>query len=262
MDKETLLKLIDFIDELAKMQGNEWFYKNLKSRFTNKPVSDFSPTQVEEIYEYCLQKIIKDHAEKFYHDFKLDDIKPKLIEDFIRMESFRRDNNFEDFCLAAYQQLELIINTLIAFPKFSNYFKENKDLSAVLRYDKATEKWIRSGNQTIGKLIFQTGDQLKITTQISTPIQTWFFNQQYRAILYFFYFSKELKYNSDQFERVFNTGNFMYQGRNLNHRGGTKSHYQQNIIDDLIPNQHKYYFKFMGFLEDFITNVNANLNEA
>ena len=42
-----------------------------------------------------------------------DSMKEKLIQDFIRMERFRRDDNFEDFCLAAYQQIELIISTLI-----------------------------------------------------------------------------------------------------------------------------------------------------
>jgi galactokinase/mevalonate kinase-like predicted kinase len=86
-----------------------------------------------------------------------------------------------------------------------------------------------------------------------------FFNHKYRAVLYYYYFNKELRTNSDLFDRVYEIGNFLYQGRNLIHRGASQSQYQQNIIDDLIPNQHKYYFKFLGFLEDFISTVNKNI---
>ena len=46
---------------------------------------------------------------------ELVEIKSKLIEDFIRMEHFRRDDNFEDFCLAMFQQLEGTINFLVNF---------------------------------------------------------------------------------------------------------------------------------------------------
>ena len=90
-------------------------------------------------------------------------------------------------------------------------------------------------------------------------MQGWFFIHKYRAILYYYYFNKELRTNSDLFDRIYEIGNFLYQGRNLNHRGAAQSQYQQNIIDDLIPNQHKYYFKFLGFLEDFITTINKHL---
>jgi hypothetical protein len=259
MNKENLLKLIDFIDELSVLPENEWFYEKLKSKFILNSSARFSSNQIDEIYEHCLQKIIKEHAAQFYNDFKLIDIKPKLIGDFVRMEGFRRDDNFEDFCLAAYQQLELIISTLIILPGFSNYFRENKDLSALLKYDNTTRNFIRKGNPTTGKLIFLTGDQAKINTQITAPIQGWFFNHKYRAVLYYYYFNKEVKTNTDFFDRVYDIGNFLYQGRNLNHRGAVQSQYQQNIIDDLIPNQHKYYFKFLGFLEDFITTINKHL---
>jgi len=258
-NKNNLNKLIDFINELCEKQGNEWFSEKLKDKLISKSSVSFSSNHIDEIYEYCLQKIIKEHSEKFYHDFKLLDIKPRLIDDFIRMETFRRDDNFEDFCLAAYQQIELIISTLILSPEFSNYFRENKDLPAVLKYDIATGEFIRRGNQTIGKLIFLTSDQAKINIQITAPIQGWFFNHKYRAVLYFYYFNKELRTNSDLFDRIYEIGNFLYQGRNLNHRGAAQSQYQQNIIDDLIPNQHKYYFKFLGFLEDFITTINKNI---
>lgn len=256
--KEQLIKLLKLIDEISSQNGNEWFKNELAKIATTNSIV-YNSSQIDEIYEYCIKLIIQDHAEKFYKDFKLTDLKEKLIKDFIRMEKFRRDDNFEDFCLAVYQQIELIISRLLNSPQFLNYFRENKDIPAVLKYDNVTGEFIRKGNQTIGKLIFQTNDQEKINKQIIAPIQGWYFNHKYRAVLYYFYFNKELRINSDLFDRVYDIGNFLYQGRNLNHRGSVQSQYQQNIIDDLIPNQHKYYFKFLGFLEDFVTSINKNI---
>lgn len=259
MEKRNLEKLIDFVIELSQLNENSWFKEDLSRKLLSNSSSKHSASQLDEIYEHCLYKIINEHAQRFYSDFKIFSIKEELIQDFIRMERFRRDDNFEDFCLAAYQQIELIISTLITSTEFSNYFKENKDLPAVLKYDNTTGEFIRRGNQTIGKLLFQTSDQAKINIQITAPVQGWFFNHKYRAVLYYYYFNKELRANSDLLDRVYEIGNFLYQGRNLNHRGAAQSQYQQNIIDDLIPNQHKYYFKFLGFLEDFITTINKHI---
>lgn len=254
-NKETLVKLIGLVEEISNEPENEWFKKEL-GKLLIKNTDIVNSPLLDDIHEYCIKLIIKDHAEKFYFDFKLLDIKKQLKEDFIRMEKFRRDDNFEDFCLAAYQQLEAIINKLMTSPPFLEYLKQNKYEPALLKYDHNRKEFIRSGNQTIGSLIFQTKEIDKIENNLNAPLNNWFFNHKYRAVLYVFYFNKQLKTNVDSFDRVYNIGNILYQGRNLNHRGGVQSQYQQGIIDSLIPNQHKYYFKFLGFLEDFVSSIN------
>jgi hypothetical protein len=253
--KNNLIKLIKLIDEISNQAGNEWFKNELDKKVT-KNSSVVISAEIDDIYEYCIKLILKDHAEKFYADFKLLDIKEKLIEDFIRMEKFRRDDNFEDFCLAAYQQLESIISKLVTNSVFVEYFRQNKDTPALLKFDFDTQAFVRKGNQTIGKLIFLTGDNTKINNFLSGPVNNWYFNHKFRAVLYLFYFNKEIKNNTDSFDRIYSIGNSLYQGRNLNHRGAVQSQYQQDVIDDLIPNQHKYYFRFLGFLEEFITSIN------
>lgn len=97
--------------------------------------------------------------------------------------------------------------------------------------------YVRRGNLTIGKLIFQNSDENKINNFLNGSINSWFFNQKLRAVIYLNYFNTEVKGNTDFYERVYNLGNFLYQGRNLNHRGSTQSLHQQEIIDDLKPNQ-------------------------
>ncbi len=257
-NKENLIKLLKLVDEISKQPGNEWFKRELDRNPVNKSM-DVNSTAIEEIYEYCIKVIIKDHAQKFYSDFKLLDIKERLIEDFIRMEKFRREDNFEGFCLAAYQQLEAITNSLAEKLSLLEYLQQNKDIPALHMYDRDTKTFVRKGNQTIGRLIFTTNENAKILDFISAPINKWFFNHKLRLVIYVFYFNTEIRVNADLFERVFDLGNYLHQGRNLNHRGVVQTKYQQDILDDLIPNQHKYYFKFLGFLEDFTTRINYNL---
>ena len=52
MDKNNLIKLVDFINELSDINGNEWLKKELLSKLSH---SNNSPslelTKMEEIYE-------------------------------------------------------------------------------------------------------------------------------------------------------------------------------------------------------------------
>lgn len=258
MDKENLTKLVDFIHELCGLPENEWFYEKLKSRLISNSQVVNNKTQLNEIYEYCLESIMKEHSEHFYRDFKLVEIKSKLAEDFVRMERFRRADNFEDFCLAAYQQIELIVNTLILPIEFREYFIVNKDSLAMSKLDPKTKSRTLVGNQTIGKFIFQQDNLDRVSVLINAPINDWYFNHKLRAVLFYYYFDKHVP-SSYVFESVYKTGNILYIGRNLNHRGSLQSAYQKSIIDVIIPNQHKYYFKFLGYLEEFVTNINKHI---
>ena len=258
-NKEDLDKLLLFIEEIANEKGNEWFKDKLSANFKKESPATGDSNAIDAIYEYCIQLVIKDHAEKFYSDFKLTDLKKVLISDFIRMEQYRRADNFEDFCLAAFQQFEAVVNRLFAEERCVEYIKHNNDLPALMKYDHVSGSFVRKGNQTISKLVFQTNDVGKLNTFLSSPSKDWFFNHKFRSVLYTHYFNTEIKTTSENFDKVYEIGNFLYQGRNMNHRGSTQNQYQQLILDNLVPNQHKYYFKFLGFLEDFITNVNSRI---
>jgi hypothetical protein len=256
--RNNLEKLIALIAEISNQPENEWF-KNELIKKLNIDGTDNNSSTINEIYEYCIKLILRDHATKFYASFKFEDLKDNLVADFIRMEQFRRDDNFEDFCLAAFQQFEAIVNRLSSEPLFIEYIKVNKDLPAFLRYDSTSKTFVRKGNDKISSLIFQTNETVKLESFYKKPLNEWFFTQKYRAVLYYYYFDTSVKINSEFYDSLYNTGNFLYQGRNQNHRGSTPTQYQQSILDKLIPNKHKYYFKFLGFLEDFVSTVNSNI---
>ena len=60
-NKEQLNKLLDFISELVKEPGNESFVKGLQDipELSISPKIDTSVLKTDEIYEYCIEKIIK-----------------------------------------------------------------------------------------------------------------------------------------------------------------------------------------------------------
>jgi len=259
INDESLSKLVVFIDELIGQEDYLWFKEVLIKRLVSTSAGVDS-VQLNEIYEYCINLIIKDHASNFYKDFKLSEKKECLVYDFIRMEKFRRNDNFEDFCIAAYQQIECIVNHLCAKTDFYEYFKINKDISPIMLYDRNSKSFYRGGNQSIGKLIFRTKNENgEVNASLLKAPHEWNFLARFRAVIYYYYFNKELKINENEFNKVFVLGNHLYQGRNLNHRGSMPYDNQMNIIDNLKENQHKYYFRFLGFLEDFVSSLNKNI---
>jgi hypothetical protein len=255
--KPVLTKLISLVEELSKEPNNEWFKKDLLSKITNSSILNVGA--LDDIYEYCIKLIIKDQAQKFYRDFKIASLKETLELDFIRMEQFRRQDNFEDFCMAAYQQVEAIVNNLFDSISLDTYLRRNHLVPAIHKYSQATKTFVRSGPETLGQLIFKTGEVKKIESGLSKPASNWFFSERLRMVLYAFYFNYEVKFSKVEFEKVYDLGIFLYQGRNLNHRGSSKSDYQQKILDEMLPNKHRYYFRFLGFLEDFVEKVNVNV---
>lgn len=254
--KESLEKLLVLIDEISKEEENLWFKDKIHKKYSTISLNKYSSDEsINKIYEYCIKEIIVKQANKFYEDFKIENIKPKLIEDFIRMEHFRRDDNFEDFCLAMFQQLEGTINSLVS-DEMQNYIIENKELQTHKVREKNSRNYVPN---TLWQLIFFPGlTNLDLEKKITKPISLWDFSERFKAVLFYYYFKKKI-YNYQDFQSIFFLGNELYQSRNLNHRGGKTTESQQKIINKVTSDSHKYYFKFLGFLEDTLSTVNMNI---
>ena len=257
MKKHKLEKLLQLVTELTKLPGNGWFKSKLLMSL-GSDLSNIENSSLEEIYEFCIEMIIKDQATKFYENFKIEPLKESLIQDFIRMERFRRKDEFEDFCLAAFQQIEAIVNHLVAAQVFIDRFNSLKESPSFMKYNPTTKSFFRDGGQTVESHIFMSKDKNKIDGYNKKEPIDWYFNHRLRAVLYFFYFHEELKFNSKDFDLIFTTANQLYLIRNTNHRGGTSSDYQERIKKEVLSNFNRYYFKFLGFLESFVYSVNED----
>lgn len=255
MEKGNLEKLIDFVIELSQLNENSWFKEDLIRKLLSNSSSKLSASQLDEIYEHCLYKIINEHAQRFYSDFKIFSVKEKLIQDFIRMERFRRDDNFEDFCLAVFQQIEGIVNELSTIEIHENFLKSLHSKTHKVK-NKSTSIY---EDQMLWQLILYPGlSNEELIRKTSKQLSEWDFLERYKLILYFFYYNQKI-YNHQDFQMNYFLGNELYQSRNLNHRGGTPSEKQKITIEKVKTNSHKYYFKFLGFLEDFTTKINLNI---
>ncbi|MEO9893097.1 hypothetical protein [Aurantibacter sp.] len=254
VDKESLEKLLVFITEICEDENNGWFREKLISTVYK---SSKGSKNIDSIYEYCVKEVIKDQALKFYKDFKLTEIKSKLIDDFIRMEQFKREDNFEDFCLAMFQQVENIVTHLYSKYNLNLKVTSDSNLYLISRYNSTQNKFIRDkrGLQ-IGHFIFQ---KYKERGPINVETQTWYYSNKFRAVLLYYYFNNKIEYDTKKFDAMYNIANELYQMRNLNHRGSELSSYQEKMVNKIIPNYNRYYFRFLGFLEDLITGINNNL---
>ena len=112
------------IDKIVRLSGqNAEFDKELRKRLgvVSCPTLDgIDGNKVDEIYEYCIEKVVKQQATDFYADFPIPTIIGGLVSDFCRMEFFRRKDCFVDFCLSLYQQIECIVNKLCVNPDLND----------------------------------------------------------------------------------------------------------------------------------------------
>lgn len=247
-DKGKLKNLVQILGGLLKIDGNEWLVDEIL-----KTIGEMSPKEemakhplIQNIHEYCIEEIIEKQASDFYNSFPISEIKPQLIQDYKKMEHERRRDDFENFCLCVYQQIENITNFLFNSEVLKIWDKEKNKIAIKSIYDKSQKEYIKpkKGGTTLENLVFQGTDSPK-----------WYANRKFRAVLYFFYFNANVTQNDYDFNSIYFIHEEIYQIRNQNHRGGEPSSYQKEILKKIQGNEARYYFKFYGFLQDFVNHI-------
>ena len=251
-DKEKLNKLLIIIGDLLKIDGNEWLVDGLLEKINeSSPVEEIAKHSIiQNIHEYCVEQKIDKQANDFYKDFKIEKIKFQLIEDYKKMEHERRRDDFQNFCLCVYQQIENVTNYL-----FENYvyplWNQHKNKVSIKSFYDINKKQYTFPNKEgvkLERLVFMGSNDPK-----------WYANRKFRAVLYFFYFNKEIIRDEFKFNSIYFTNEDVYRIRNQNHRGGNPTEYQKKMLNKIKDNEAKYYFKFYGFLQDFMSEVNNNI---
>lgn len=243
MDK----RLIDTIEKIKTLSSqNAEFDAAMRELFektdsASSVFNGFSDNRLNEIYEYCIEKVIRDQAEQFYKNFPIRELVPKLVEDFCRMERYKREDNFEDFCLATFQQVENITNWFCQRPKFVEMYEKKKQSDSCIK------------DKDIPIPIINLVLRNKVAERGGKPLEEYYFNEKIRAVLYFVYFNEQTyKY---PFDTKYNELNELYQCRNLNHRGGELTPYQEEIITVILPKKYHYFLRFTGLLSDYVGHI-------
>lgn len=256
-DRDKLKKLVQIIGDLLKVEGNEWLIDEiLKTIGETSPVEEIAKHSViQNIHEYCVEQKIEKQAIEFYQSFPIEEIKDQLIQDYKKMEHERRRDDFENFCLCLYQQIENITNCLFESEVISTWNNLKHSIAIKSFYDRNQKQYVlpTNGGTSIEKLVFQNTNPI-------ADLSKWHANRKFRAILYFFYFNREVTRDDYTFNSIYFTHEEIYQMRNQNHRGSKPTEYQQKTLNKIQGNESKYYFKFYGFLQDFITQIEYNVS--
>ena len=244
----------EFNEELRKKLG-------IASSASSALIDD---DRLNQIYEYCIEEIIRKQAEDFYKEFPVTSIVSTLIDDYVRMESFRRKDNFGDFCLALYQQIENITNKICE----SSVLAEITDkMWGHLAYVKTPEGQQepdirdRTGKTDIANLIFYGTSKNGLPNAVEKSkksLQNQYASDKIRIIVYFYGFGTRLKNSDfDSFREITGLLNDIYQCRNMNHRGNTLTQWEEETL----PMKSLYYFKFLGCLAQYISFIKKGDSE-
>lgn len=289
-DRDKLKKLVQIIGDLLKLEGNEWLIDEIL-----KTIGDISPIEaiakhsvIQNINEYCVEQKIQQQATNFYKSFPIQEIKDQLIEDYKKMEHERRRDDFEGFSMSMFQQIEAIVNFCFESNYIQSNLKNDRNSSAFIEWNTNTKKWERKSSQRLVPLLllkvnpvrnrkspkynpnstasFYELDEQKENDYFENdgrPVidynphkKSWSFLNRLRTVLFYYYFRKKMKQN--EFDSIYNVSNEIYIIRNQNHRESKATPKQQKIIDRIHGNESKYYFKFYGFLQDFVNHVESS----
>jgi|GEM_PF-513426 len=243
-ERDKIKDLLKALSEKLKKPEN----KDLLDEFvTNLSASCSTGEQrLDDIYELCIERIIKEQANAFYKDFPIEAIRSQLVDDFIRMERARRRDDFVDFCMAVYQQIECMVNKigndsnlntvaekLFAYPAYSldGNFAHRKEDSTFL----------------ISHLIFGKGEYVKNKQSVASQQAM----DKFKCILYFVCYKSSPK--SSDYEKFISISSDVYDiynYRNKNHRGNLPTEKQQEIYNRIDPVQSLYYLKIIGLLAE------------
>lgn len=245
--KEHLKKLLDFIGMIVKDPENSDFKNGLQkllgidSTSTMPVLVDVANDKIEHIYEYCIEEVVRKQAEEFYAYFPISEIASELVEDFVRMERFRREDNFGDFSLAVYQQIECITNYLYSELESQTFFDIIKEQPAYANKQIDIRNQQLRNNKTISDFIKL--DKAGAMDKVS-------------MVLYF------VKDATMQFDKYLWTSIYdIYVCRNLNHRGGEQTEKQAERVASILPNKSAYYLMFQGTLFSFVAGITKGISE-
>lgn len=282
-DKYKLKKLVEIIGELLKEEGNEWLADEiLKTIGKTSPVEEIAKNSfIQNIHEYCVEQKIEKQAKEFYASFPITEIKEQLIQDYRKMEHERRRDDFDGFCLCMFQQIEAIVNFLFESNNLKSRLNRDRESSAFIEWDPTLKSWDRKSTQRLIPFLlikknkyWEKNNSLpffdlapkeedKYFDQEGFPIvnynpskKSWSFLNRLRTVLFYYYFNSKLR--QIEFEGIYKPGKELYTIRNKNHRESKATPNQQRVIDEVCKNESRYYFKFYGFLQDFLSRIETS----
>ena len=260
--EENKKAAIEKIYRLTKQDAE--FNEELRKRLEITPIANsgmIDDERLSQIYEYCIEDILRKQAENFYAPLCNNTIKEKLVYDYIRMESFRRKNEFGDYTLALYQQIETILNAIFMVSGFKEIINKMWNETFYKYWDKSKKQFVE---WTIGSIVLGTDkDNIKWYTEGIDRAQNDKFNarDKIRIVLFYFkYFENSnydcenscyiSNYNYNDYKFLFDALWDIYSCRNTNHRNPEQN--ENEKVKAIMQKTSYSYFQFNWTLTEFV----------
>lgn len=269
-DKKQLSKLLKFVKDLYEDPDNKEFAAGIQAIVLHDIQAGQSretwTKQISEIYELCLKNNLREQAEDLYKAFPMTEIAGDLASLYIEMEDARRHNDFDAFGFNLYQQIELIVNTLIKGMDFPRVYNAIKGIEPFTVYDKFSGKRIRTKDnkyQTAELLILipKKEDDGSLTYKsLGKPLSSLTALEKARAVFYMINNGCNIDtYRRDELFSAYTTLSSIYNVRNHDaHSGGIITDYQKRQYELLVEDKTQNYLHFLSFLLTFIKGVSQN----
>lgn len=261
-DKQQLAKLLQFVKAVYDDPENKDFSQGIQTIVFQDIRSEKKngwSSKIDEIYEYCLNKNLREQANGLYGDFPLQSIVPSLVEDYIKMEEARRKNDFNEFGLHLYQQVENIVNTITQDKIFNDVYDRMKAVPSKVIYDKIRESYMRDEkSKSIAFFALIDSKNNPISKKMDLKASNMFAADKIRIVIYFICFKGEMqnKYYDDwnKYTSLFSD---IYSIRNCVHKGGILNDYEKKQCDKIHSEASQYYLRFMSALLFLIEGVQS-----
>ena len=264
---ETINKIYRLTQQDAEF--NDALRKKLGVKDQDSNTIVINGNRIDDIYEYCIEKVIKKQSQEFYEDFPLKSIEGTLVEDFCRMESFRRKDNFGDFCLSLYQQIENMTNRLCTNSSLCEIAEKMWAYPAYIKTGKDIQSSIQNrlnSDYTVAALVFPgVNKKSGLPNSIEkskTTLQSLYALDKIRTVVYFLGFKAEMKASDyDYYVEITNLLSDIYQCRNMNHRGNILTPWEKEAINRITKTKSFSYFKFIGALTQYVEFIKSGWEE-
>lgn len=258
-DKQQLAKLLYFVKAVYDDPGNKEFSQGIQTLVLQDIRSEKNgwTAKIDEIYEYCLNKNLREQANGLYCNFPLETIVPSLIEDYVKMEEARRKNDFDEFGLHLYQQVENIVNTLANDDIFNKVYSKIKLAPAQGKYDSETKSFIRSSNsKNVANFVLIDSEKNPVAKKMLLDARDLYATDKSRLVLYIVCYHAEFQWkNWDDWKKYTSLFSDIYLIRNCVHRGGDINESEQKRYQSIHKEESQNYLKFIGALLFLIEGV-------
>ena len=252
-------KYISAIEKIVRLcEQDSEFDRELRKRLGG--AASFSSTSLdEEPSSRSMERNVRKLAENFYSDFPIPSLIAILVDDYCRMEFFRRKDAFGDFCLALYRQIECITNILCSNPDlniiaehlwgYPAYVKSGQDIQTSIDNRKEDSDF------STASLVFF--NQIKVVEKSKSALYDLYAIDKIRAVVYFLGYKATMKSSDfDGYKELTSLLSDIYLCRKMNNRGTTaQTEWEKETIDRIYARKAVYYIKFLGALTLFVEQV-------